>query len=912
MSNATIRRGVWREFTLASAAMISAASCSSAQKGPAGTVSADAAVDSASRGDSGGHADATRRGDARAGNDAATPRDSIAPPDDRSMPHDSAKVADAGCGGRTGALCGDGSSCSQGSDCQSGICQGAVCVPPPPSCTDGKQNGSETDVDCGGPVCPPCAPGKTCVKASDCTSDVCTGNTCQAPTATDGVKNDSETDVDCGGALRASGAPNPTSDGAPPCGVGKVCAFPSDCTQKVCAADAPDAGLAEAGTDAHLADGGPVTLYCQPPTPTDGIQNDSETDVDCGGGSSLGSDGAPPCAIGLHCNVGADCAQKVCSGGTCQPPSATDGVQNDSETDIDCGGATSLGSDGAPPCPPYDTCQVDQDCTSQICNAGTCTAPSPSDGVQNDSETDVDCGGALLASGAANPASDGAPACADDLGCAIDQDCLSGFCSLLTGRCVDGQSCKGLITPAQIMDPTSEVDAEGDAIGTPDPNGAGQWAGIDTCGQGEATDPPAEQRHESCCRSLLLPGSTTTRLDKYEVTAGRMRQFAESMVPPYDIRDWALQQVADGTPVGQVLASQIPTGLNGTTNVLELLPASADGDDPLNAVEQLGGTVVDPSNSEQGCFTGDGAYGASVYWWSASDLVAVGSPPRPFTQDYYDIKSMNCGLYWVYAAFCAWDGGRLPVITEVEAAYGPDAYPWGPNFLPYVPSLNNGSDYPYETLAEGQVNPNTGQVPLDYPSYQNVPLINQYAAANGTTPVAITVNWLNGSNANNGGSFYFYPGFVASDPPGTPDTLSSGLDLSPFIAAPGRFALDVTAALSPSYDGNEGWQDLGANMLELRAIDPGGVNTAGTNTLCDCTGNTAGGLGSCSCLTLSGVIRATGLPSTSYDGGSWEGHSTFNPADTKHFVVPAASDGDWPLWAQYGKIGFRCARPAEP
>src|SRR5882757_2472198 len=34
-------------------------------------------------------------------------------------------------------------------------------APSPPSCSDGKHNGSETDVDCGG-SCAPCAPGSVC------------------------------------------------------------------------------------------------------------------------------------------------------------------------------------------------------------------------------------------------------------------------------------------------------------------------------------------------------------------------------------------------------------------------------------------------------------------------------------------------------------------------------------------------------------------------------------------------------------------------------------------------------------------------------------------------------------------------------------------------------------------------------
>jgi len=37
------------------------------------------------------------------------------------------------------------------------------------------KNGSETDIDCGGPMCPACDPGKMCNLAIDCTSFVCSG-----------------------------------------------------------------------------------------------------------------------------------------------------------------------------------------------------------------------------------------------------------------------------------------------------------------------------------------------------------------------------------------------------------------------------------------------------------------------------------------------------------------------------------------------------------------------------------------------------------------------------------------------------------------------------------------------------------------------------------------------------------------
>ena len=60
-----------------------------------------------------------------------------------------------------------------------------------PTCRDGKQNGGETDVDCGG-KCSRCATGKRCISRDDCASALCRGGTCQAPIM----------DAECGGDFR--------------------------------------------------------------------------------------------------------------------------------------------------------------------------------------------------------------------------------------------------------------------------------------------------------------------------------------------------------------------------------------------------------------------------------------------------------------------------------------------------------------------------------------------------------------------------------------------------------------------------------------------------------------------------------------------------------------------------------------
>jgi hypothetical protein len=53
---------------------------------------------------------------------------------------------------------------------------------PTPTCIDGKKNGGETGVDCGGP-CPRCANGQGCNSRTDCAGAFCSGTKCQACTS---------------------------------------------------------------------------------------------------------------------------------------------------------------------------------------------------------------------------------------------------------------------------------------------------------------------------------------------------------------------------------------------------------------------------------------------------------------------------------------------------------------------------------------------------------------------------------------------------------------------------------------------------------------------------------------------------------------------------------------------------------
>ncbi|MEO0324062.1 MAG: hypothetical protein AAF447_13965, partial [Myxococcota bacterium] len=96
---------------------------------------------------------------------------------------------------------------------------------------------------------------------------------------------------------------------------------------------------------------------------TDGVTNQDETDVDCGGATC----GA--CADALRCDVDADCTSALCGrDAVCLPATCGNGALDAGESDVDCGGATCDGCLGGL------ACTVFSDCASETCAAGICEA----------------------------------------------------------------------------------------------------------------------------------------------------------------------------------------------------------------------------------------------------------------------------------------------------------------------------------------------------------------------------------------------------------------------------------------------------------------------------------------------------------------------------------------------------------
>ncbi len=610
-----------------------------------------------------------------------------------------------------------------------------------------------------------CSSPETPIEEAPSGGDDASTSTPPPSSCTDAVRNGDEQGIDCSGACGAC-------DGA-------ACKVDADCKSAHCAGAvcaAPPTKTCGVGTSVVCADGQPCTQaadcvsdFCTndgrclaaPATAHgDGVRNAGETDIDCGG-----TTGAPACSEGRACKTPADC-EGVCTGGKCDAPTTTDGKKNGGETDVDCGGSGS-----APRCAVDATCVADADCAFLTCRATKCVLPSSTNGEKDGSETDIDCGGAELVSGIVTVPS--APRCAVPKGCLVDADCESGVCAD-DKRCAEAPSCRPI-------------------------------RGGHTCGTGETGAPGAV--HESCCVSYPVPGQTITvggvakqvYLDKYEITAGRVRAWLTAIRNQFggepNVQEWVRQRILTDAYLAGILPSSI-LGLlpkqnsdqpmrnpDGSVRMFKVLKDNLT--DPKS--EFFGETPPDPNNylvprdaglyaqlgptsfyrgvtigGSSGCAMYSGGYGHRTLDESEGLRIYFGEPARdPVVLAEADDKSVNCMTPLMYAAFCAWDGGYLQTRPAIMAAYGPDRWPWGP-----APSatLTLATERTFPGNFNFSVN-TTSFTPTRRPGYN--------------FPVQADVTWAD--------------------------------DYTPLIAAPGRFPMDIASNARP---GQPSWMDLGGNMIE--------------------------------------------------------------------------------------------------
>jgi hypothetical protein len=322
--------------------------------------------------------------------------------------------------------CNDGQLCEIDNDCESDFCDGGVCAPAEPDeCTNNMQDGSETDVDCGGacvedagdPNNPAgkCDDGELCDLDGDCVSNLCDMGVCGGgPDECMNMMTDpGETDVDCGGDCVED--PNDPDNDVGKCQIGEVCLADSDCASELC-------------TDG----------ICSENPCGDMTQNNDETDVDCGGAcvadpnDPLNPDGK--CDNGEGCLIDSDCVSNVCDpdNNVCVDV-CMNMTQDEAETDVDCGGACvvdpndPLNPEGK--CDEGQGCLLDSDCISNACDPDTnvCVGVCENGMLDPEQETDVDCGDQCVAVNPDDP-DDVEGQCNDGQTCVDDMDCVAGDC----------------------------------------------------------------------------------------------------------------------------------------------------------------------------------------------------------------------------------------------------------------------------------------------------------------------------------------------------------------------------------------------------------------------------------------------------------------------------------------------------
>ncbi|MDI3291309.1 MopE-related protein [Polyangium sp. 15x6] len=336
-----------------------------------------------------------------------------------------------------GATCTQDSQCASGS-CVDGVCCNTACSGTCEACNVMAAQGTCTSVpadtdpanecaaDCNGAGACELANGGGCTLDAQCGSGICIeedgvccdtacNGLCEACSAaktggTNGVcapiKSGDDPESECAGSLQCNGA------GACELGNGAACADGTECESGFCVdnicCDAACNGTCEACSAAKT---GGTDGTCSFVKVNTDLDNECPGAADCNGaGACELPNGAGTCTQGSQCVSGSCAVQdSVCCDNTCDGTCmacliAKTGVASgtcanvltNQDPDTECMNGECTGA-GICEKPDGDPCTANNECQNGYCNGTTCATPTCTDGVQNGTETDRDCGGSCPA-----------------------------------------------------------------------------------------------------------------------------------------------------------------------------------------------------------------------------------------------------------------------------------------------------------------------------------------------------------------------------------------------------------------------------------------------------------------------------------------------------------------------------------
>jgi formylglycine-generating enzyme required for sulfatase activity len=175
----------------------------------------------------------------------------------------------------------------------------------------------------------------------------------------------------------------------------------------------------------------------------------------------------------------------------------------------------------------------------------------------------------------------------------------------------------------------------------------GRCATAPSCTRGLGGRSCGADGNDDCC-AVIQQGDY--KIDKYLITAGRMRAFIERF-------DGNVQGFIDGLPAGKWDPSW-----------------TEDGSIPTTA--ESANVALGPAQKKS-CQQGD--FNGHTYWTPPTD-----TDKSDFDQTALDPKALNCVSWQLLQALCIFDGGHLATLDELRAAFtngSTTAFPWGDDAL---------------------------------------------------------------------------------------------------------------------------------------------------------------------------------------------------------------------------------------